>query len=394
MSKITVIFHLDLDSFFVSAERLARPELKGKCVAVGGEGGRGVISSASYEARKFGVRSAMPTAQALRLCPRLILLPSNFALYSRLSKQVFDILSRYTPTYEAVSVDEAYLDMSGSESLFGKAKEAAELMRAEILAKTGLTASIGISSNRLVSKVASDFAKPDGVHEVLQGEEARFLAPLAVRVLPGVGKVSEQWLHERRIFKVFELQKYAVETLERHLGKYGLYLHEAAWGRGSTAFHEESRTRSMSREQTFEVNVFEEKILKKELWTMAADLGNSLRSEAETHRDHATTVRLKIRYAPFDTVTRSRVLPAPAKQDLEIYKAIERLFEENWDPYRPVRLIGAGIVLGEGAHQLNLFENSPAKNQEHLKRGAIDELKDRLREKFGPNALRTGRDYE
>ena len=388
---MAVIFHLDLDSFFVSAERLARPDLRGKCVAVGGDGKRGVISSCSYEARKFGVRSAMPGVQAIKLCPQLIFVPVNFELYEKLSSQVFDILGRFTPTYEAVSIDEAYLDMTGTTELFGTPREAAEKIRAMILKETGLTASVGIASNRLVAKITSDFCKPNGVHQVIDGSEAAFLAPMSVRNLPGVGKVSETWLNQKGIFRVSDLQKFAQSRLEREFGNYGTYLFESAWGKGSTAFHEEGKSRSMSREQTFEDDIYDQKSLKHELWKMCAELGASIRSsEYFDGQDHARTVRLKLRYPPFETITRSRVLTAPARLDSEIYDAVEELFDESWDVARPLRLIGAGVVLGDGVHQLGLFDD----REDYSKREKMDALKDQMRDKFGAGALKTGRDFE
>ena len=388
---MAVIFHLDLDSFFVSAERLMRPELRGKCVAVGGDGKRGVISSCSYEARKFGVRSAMPGMQAIKLCPQLIFVPVNFELYQKLSGQVFDILSRFTPTYEAVSIDEAYLDMTGTTEIFGTPREAAEKIRAAILKETGLIASIGIASNRLVAKVTSDFCKPNGVHQVAEGGEAAFLAPLSVRTLPGVGKVSEASLNQKGIFRVSDLQKFALATLERDFGNYGTYLFDLAWGKGSTAFHEEGKSRSMSRESTFEDDIYDRKALKHELWKMCAELGASVRSsEYFEGQDHARTVKLKLRFPPFETISRSRVLSAPARLDSEIYDVAEKLLDEAWDGARPIRLIGAGVVMGDGVHQMGLFDD----RQDHEKREKIDTLKDQLREKFGAGALKTGRDFE
>ncbi len=384
---MAVIFHLDLDSFFVSAERLVRPELRGKCVAVGGDGPRGVIASCSYEARKYGVRSAMPSSQAKRLCPQLMIVHGNFDLYTRLSSQVFQLISEFTPTYEAVSIDEAYLDMTGCESLWGKPIEAAAKLKAKVKEVTGLTCSIGIAPNRLVAKVASDFNKPNGLYEVLPGAEPSFLAPMPVRALPGCGPATEKWLHSRGIFRVEELQRASLENLVSHYGRYGNYLHDSAWGRGSISFNEESKTRSMSREETFDRNIFDESVVKKVLWQMCSDLGASVRAAPEGE-DYARAVRLKIRYAPFETVTRSRVLKSPARRDAEIYEAVEKLFLENWNSDKPLRLIGAGVVLGDGKYQLSLFDQPlHAEKLENL-----DQLKDEIKRKFGESIIKTGRD--
>lgn len=382
---VAVIFHIDIDSFFVSAERLRQPRLRGKCMAVGGRGARAVISSASYEARKFGVRSAMPSAQALRLCPGLILCPPDIGYYSAESKKVFAVVEEFAPVFEAVSIDEAYLDMSGTVSLYGEPMEAAAKLRKAILDQTGYVVSVGIAPNRLVAKVATDACKPNGLLEIKAGQEAAFLAPHPVRHLPGIGPVTEEWLRGRGVFTVGELQRFSQETLERHLGKFGTYLHESAWGRGSTRFHEEAKTRSISREETFEKDVADREALLGTLWEMARDLGQDLRKEEV----FARAVRLKLRYPGFITVTRSRVLKTPAQTDQGLYEALETLFLENWTSGTALRLLGAGCVLGEGSYQLGLFDQPP---QAQVQREELDRLKDELQKRFGERALQTGRD--
>jgi DNA polymerase-4 len=377
-----VIWHLDLDCFYVSAERLRKAILKDRPVAVGGDGVRGVIASCSYEARKFGVRSAMPTAQALKRCPGLILLPPDFEYYSGLSARVFRILEEFTPIHEAVSIDEGYLDMTGTEALHGPPLEAARALKGRILAETGLTCSIGIASNRLVAKVATDFCKPDNVHWVEPGNEARFLAPLAIEKLPGCGKVTASWLRDRSVKTLRDLQEYPLDVLERHLGKFGLYLHEAALGRGSIEFNEEPKARSISREMTFDTDVGDRKELERQLWEMASDLGRQLRAEGVYGR----VLRLKLRYPPFRTVTRARTLEAPEQGDRALFEAARALFEEHWER-EPLRLIGVGFVLGERDRQLDLFEPREGARDEKL-----DRLRDEVRKRFGPNALKTGRD--
>lgn len=380
------IWHLDLDSFYVSAERLRNSALNGVPVAVGGSGPRSVISSASYEARAMGVRSAMPTARALKNCPNLILCPPDFSYYSGLSKKVFSLLDSFTPIWEPVSIDEAYLDMTGSESLFGRPHEAAQKLRTAILKTTGLNASIGISTNRLVAKVATDRCKPNNVLVIEAGQEAEFLAPLDVAKLPGVGRVTHEWLVDRNIKTIGQLARYPRDVLEKHLGKFGSYLHEAAWGRGSTEFHEEAKNPSISRETTFETDVDDPKIIETELWQMAADLGRSLRSQ----NVFARTMRLKLRYPPFHTVTRSRVMKTPTQNDRAIFEAALILLEDNWQNHSPLRLIGIGCVVGSGEHQLDIF-SSP---NDDANKNKIDALKDALTKRFGPNALKYGRDIQ
>jgi DNA polymerase-4 len=384
-SSKTVIFHLDLDSFFVSAERLRDPSLRGRCMAVGGDGRRGVIASASYEARKFGVRSAMPTAQALRLCRHLVLVEPHFELYSRLSRQVFKIVERFAPIHEQVGVDEGYLDMTGTETLYGTPLEAAARIRAAIRAETGLSASVGIASNRLVAKVASDFCKPDNLIQVESGKEAEFLAPLAVGKLPGCGPKTQAALAANGIHGVGELQRRSVQALERQFGGFGRYLHDSAWGRGSTAFNEEAKTRTSSKERTYSRDEGDPEKLRKEIWSMCSELGTVLREEGV----FARAVRLKLRYPPFETLSRSRVMD-PVENDDALFKAAWSLFEESWDPHRPLRLIGVGFVHGAGERQLGLFENP----RDEQRQQAIDRLKDEFRKKFGDRALRTGRDLD
>ena len=380
-----LIFHLDLDCFYVSAERLRRSELIARCVAVGGEGPRGVIASCSYEARARGVRSAMPGAQARRACPELIFVRPDMEYYAKLSREVFAQVERFAPVFEAVSIDEGYLDMTGTRALFGEPVQAAQRLRQEIRTATGLPASIGIASNRLVAKIATDFAKPDGIHWVEEGTEAEFLAPLEVRKIPGVGPSTDERLRGRGLRTIADLQKFPREALERELGSHGGYLHDAAWGRGSVAFHEEAQARSISREVTFDENVGDEPAILKELWSQCADVGRSLRAEGLYGR----TLKLKLRYPPFETVLRSRVMPSPSQRDEGLYALALELLREHWDR-RPIRLLGVGCVVGTGERQFGLFEEPKA----DVRAEKLDHLKDRLRGRFGDRALGTGRDFE
>ncbi|MEW6058157.1 MAG: DNA polymerase IV [Bdellovibrionota bacterium] len=381
------IWHVDLDSFFVSAERLRKPSLRNKCVAVGGTGPRSVIASCSYEARRYGVRSAMPTAQALRLCPQLILCEPDHQYYSELSDKVFALLDHYTPVFEIVSIDEAYLDMTGTESLFGPPSTAAQNLRREIETKTGLTSSIGIGSNRLVAKIAGDHCKPNGLLEIAPGSEGSFLAPLSIAKLPGCGKVTQKWLVERGIKTLEQLQRYPIDVLERHLGKFGDYLHRAAWGEGSTDFHREAKSRSISRETTFSVDVSNPEILKKCLSEMAEELGRNLRESNEATR----TIRLKLRYPPFQTITRHRTFERPTQLDEAIYEAGLSLLEHSWDPHQPLRLIGLGCVLSSREpEQLDLFSDS-SKDETKVK---LAEIRDLLRQRFGERIIKNTRNIK
>lgn len=387
---IKLIWHIDLDSFFVSAERLRRPELAGRRVAIAGVGPRAVISSCSYEARKLGVRSAMSSLQALRLCPDLLFVPPDHQHYSSLSKQVFALIGRFAPVFEAVSIDEGYLDMTGTENLFGPPTEAAQALRARIRAATGLTASIGMATNRLVAKIATDHCKPDGILFVKPGDEARFLAPLGVEKLPGCGKVTQAWLGTHAIKTIAELQRYPKPLLERHLGRFGHYLHESAWGRGNTDFFVESRTRSISRERTFEEDLDDPAKLDQHLWEMATEIAQSLRERERAQEEvaFATTIRLKMRYPPFHTVARMRAIEKPTQVSDDLYRSVKALFEEHWDR-SALRLLGMGCVFGGSTHQLALFEDV----RKDLRREQLERLQDDLRKKFGAHALRRGRDF-
>jgi DNA polymerase-4 len=385
-----VIFHIDLDSFFVSCERLVDPSLIGIPVAVGGQNGHGVIASASYEARKFGVRSAMPSVQALRICPRLKIVSPTRGLYAEKSREVFEVVARFTPTIEKVSVDEAYLDMRGTAMLFGPPEVAAEKIRAAVFAETKLTASIGIATNRRVAKIATDFKKPNGQTYIAPGTEAAFLAPLEVKRVPGIGPSSEKALAEYGVFRIRDLQVLSREQLESRFGdSHGNFLYRASRGEGSTAFFEESQTRSMSREETFGDYPRDRMALRKLLWGMVAEVGAELRAEEDPEFRYARAVRLRLRYPDFETLSRSRVLEKPTRLDEDLYAALEPLLDDAWTVGRPVRLLGAGIVLGNGARQLGLFETVGGEE----KKEKLADLKDSLKHKFGDNAIKTGRDF-
>lgn len=327
----------------------------------------------------------MPTAQALRACPDLIVVPPDIKYYSNISRQVFEVVERFAPVVEQVSIDEAYLDLTGMTSLLGPPEAAARRLRADIRGATGLGCSVGIAANRLVAKVATDACKPDGQLRVPEGGEPGFLARFGVRALPGIGPATERWLAGRGVRTVAELQAFSAETLARHLGEYGRYLHDIAWGRGSTKFHEPPKSRSISREMTFDRDVSQVEALRARLWEMSADVAATLRSEGL----YARTVRLKVRYPPFETLSRSQALAAPVRSGDELYAAALALFERTWDRGRPVRLLGVGAVPGQGTRQFDLFGEPPARAE---KKERLDALKDSVRKRFGDRALVTGRD--
>jgi DNA polymerase-4 len=311
-------FHLDMDAFFVSVEELFDPSLKGKPVVVGGKANeRGVVSAASYAARKFGVHSAMPLRTAHKLCPQAIFVEGHRERYVEYSRRVYKVLQSFSPKVEMASIDEAYLDMTGTERLHGPPLEAAHRLHNAVTKETALNCSIGISSQRMVAKVASDQAKPNGVLWVLPGQEADFLGPLDVRKIPGIGKVAEQNLHARGIRKV------------REMGP----LRESAWFSGEIG--EGHDPKSVSHEHTFMIDTAEREALDSMLVKLSEMVARRLRD----HRLYAHTVQIKLRYTDFSTFTRSKTLDHSTQLDTELAVAARALFHKAWTG-KPIRLLG------------------------------------------------------
>src|SRR5438309_2596997 len=271
------ILHIDMDAFYASVEQLRHPELRGKPVIVGGDGRRGVVAAASYEARRFGVRSAMPAGEARRLCPNGVFLPPDFATYRAASSQVFAVLGRFTPLIEPLSLDEAFLDMSGNPQARSDPEGLAVQLKAEVHSATGLTASVGVSTCKVVSKVASDLRKPDGLVVVDAGKEEAFLRPLPLRALPGLGPAAEKKLEGLGLRTVGELAALPVEVLAARLGKLGPVLHEMAHGVDGCAVVLPATPKSISREVTFEVDVRDRTELLLTARSLAQDVARSLR---------------------------------------------------------------------------------------------------------------------
>lgn len=380
MVDTATVLHVDLDAFFVAMELLRRPELRGRPVIVGYPGPRGVVSTASYEARRFGVRSAMPMARARELCPGAVILPPDFSWYAPASRAFHAILRSYSPAVEPVSVDEAYLDVAGSERLFGTPAEIGAAIRERIRAEIGITASVGIAVNRLVAKVASDAAKPDGLLRVPPGEEAAFLAPRPVRDLPGVGRRTADVLAGLGIATIGELAAVPESVLEAKFGRHGADLRRRALGiaPGGVAPALPGR-RSISREHTFERDERSAERLRAVLLSQAERVADDLARQQRAAR----TVVLKLRFPPFETITRSAT---PGRQLLfadELYDTAAGLFEAAWEEHgrRPVRLIGLGAAgLTERARQLALGE-TPAP-------GALHDAVLALRERYGDAVIR------
>ena len=312
------IFHVDMDAFFVSVEELYDPSLKGKAVVVGGQRNeRGVVSAASYEARKFGVHSAMPLRTAAKQCPHAIFVNGHPERYRECSEKVYKVLTTFSPQVEMASIDEAYLDMTGTSRLHGPPLKAAHKLHQKMKEDTRLNCSIGIGSSRLIAKVSSAQAKPNGMLWILRGGESKFLAPLDVREVPGVGKVMEKHLHDLGIMKVGDLARLEESELEERFGKWGLALAGKARGEDAGGWFDaevgaREDAKSISHEHTFNEDTADESQLTATLMRLSEMVGRRLR-EANFH---ARTIQLKLRYKDFTTITRAHSLPAPSPEEL------------------------------------------------------------------------------
>jgi DNA polymerase-4 len=385
---VKTIFHVDMDAFFVSVEELFDPSLKGKPVVVGGQPNqRGVVSAASYEARKYGVHSALPLRTAYQRCPQAIFLDGHPHRYREYSEKVFEILGEFSPQVEMASIDEAYLDMTGTERLLGAPLKAAHALHEAIKSRTRLNCSIGIAASRMVAKVASDQAKPNGVLWVLPGVESAFLAPLEVRKIPGVGKVTEQQLHALGIRRVGDLARLDEAVLEERFGKWGLALAGKARGLDAGAWFDgeigaEEAPKSISHEHTFNVDSTDVELLEATLARLAEMVARRLRE----HGLFTRTVQLKLRYKDFSTITRAHTLDHATQLDTELLGEARRLFSDNWKRGRPVRLLGVqASSLETHPGQMSLLEE-PASDRWTRALAAAD----RLRDRFGEAAVSLG----
>jgi len=379
------IFHVDMDAFFVSVEELFDPSLKGKAVVVGGQKHeRGVVSAASYEARKFGVHSAMPLRTAAKLCPHAIFVDGHPERYRERSEKVYAVLTSFSPLVEMASIDEAYLDMTGTERLHGPVLCAAHQLHQKIKLQTQLNCSIGIGSSRLIAKVSSAKAKPHGILWVIPGQEARFLAPLDVRDIPGVGKVTEQNLQALGIHRVGDLTRFDELYLEEHFGKWGLALAgkargEDAGGWFDTAVGEQTGPKSISHEHTYNEDTADVDKIESTLMRLSEMVGRRLRE----HRLHARTIQLKLRYKDFTTITRAHSLADATQLDTEIFAQIRALFHKNWRKGAQVRLLGVHAAQFEAqAGQGDLIEGERRRRWQQAFSAA-----DRLRDKFGESSV-------
>src|SRR5215467_11880641 len=375
-----------MDAFFVSVEELLNPSLQGKAVVVGGQRDeRGVVSAASYEARKFGVHSAMPLRTAAKLCPHAIFLDGHLDLYREHSQKVRSVLQDFSPAVEMASIDEAYVDMSGTEKLHGPPLKSAHKLHQAMKERTGLNCSIGIASSRLMAKICSDQAKPNGLLYVLPGNEQTFLAPLDVGKIPGVGKVTRERLNTMGITKVGDLLKVQESVLEDNFGLWGVALAGKARGEDAGGWFEgevgeDWKAKSISHEHTFGEDTCNLEKIESTLAHLSELVGRRLREQNFSAR----TIQLKLRYSDFHTITRAHSLPQSTQMDTEIFETVRRLFYENFQMGKAVRLLGV--------HTSNFFQNEPQQmgllgddRREKWKQALS--ASDKLRDKYGESTI-------
>jgi DNA polymerase-4 len=383
---LRTIFHVDMDAFFVSVEELFDPSLKGKPVVVGGQRQeRGVVSAASYEARKFGVHSAMPLRTAAKMCPQAIFVDGHPERYRECSEKVYKVLGEFTPQIEMASIDEAYLDMTGTRRLHGPPLKAAHNLHQRMKAETRLNCSVGIGTSRLIAKVSSAQAKPNGVLWIVPGQEAKFLAPLDVREIPGVGKVMETHLHALGIRKVGDLAKLEEGELEERFGKWGLALAGKARGEDAGGWFDSDvgadlDAKSISHEHTYNEDTSDISQLEATLMRLSEMVGRRLR-EANFY---ARTIQLKLRYKDFTTITRAHTLANPTQLDTEIFENIRALFRRNWKRGMQVRLLGVhASSFTTQPDQIDLLDGSRQQRWKDALAAA-----DRLRDRFGESSVK------
>ena len=375
---VKYIAHFDLDAFFVSVELLKKPELKGKPLIVGGDGKRGIVAACSYEARKYGIQSAMPSITAKRLCPDAIFLKGSYQEYSSYSRQVTDIIANAVPHYEKASIDEFYIDMSGMDKFFGISQYTKEL-RETIIRETGLPISYGLSTSKLVSKMATNEAKPNGFLEIPAGKETAFLWPLTVDKIPGVGKQTVIQLQSMGINTIEQLAKTSIDQLEYSFGKWGKRMWEKAHGIDHNPVEPYNEQKSLSHENTFHEDYSDVNFLHKELVRLCEECAFDLRQDKKL----TGCVTVKIRYADFKTVSRQEVIDYTALDDVLIAK-VKRLFNKLYRIGNKVRLLGVRFShLIPFNIQMNLFDQSREKLQ-------LYKTIDKIKSQFGYDVIKKG----
>ena len=379
------IIHLDMDAFYAAVEVLDNPSLRGKPVIVGGSKKRGVVSSASYESRRFGVHSAQPIATAMRLCPQGIFLPVRMSRYKEVSEQVFEIFCQLTPLVEPLSIDEAFLDVTGSVRLFGPPEEIARMIKRAIVEQMGITVSAGVAPSKFVAKIASDFQKPDGLTVVPEEKVKAFLEPLPIDKLWGVGKVTQEALTLLGVRTIGDLSHLSLEVLESNFGKHGAHLHLLSQGVDDRDVEVSQEVKSIGREETFADDLLDMETVRRELLSLATRVSRRLRR----HGIAGKTVTLKVKYHDFVQVTRSETFPEVTDDGGEIFRRCCGLLDRTEVGRRPVRLLGISVshLCAQGEkRQLSLFQTGvtvPRRKKLHL---ALD----RISEKFGEDGILPG----
>jgi len=379
------IIHLDMDAFYAAVEVLDNPSLRGKPVIVGGSQKRGVVSSASYESRRFGVHSAQPIAAAMRLCPKGVFLPVRMFRYREVSDQVFEIFDRFTPLVEPLSIDEAFLDVTGSVRLFGPPEEIARIIKRAVIQEIGITVSAGVAPTKFVAKIASDLQKPDGLTVVPEEKVKAFLEPLSIDKLWGVGKVTQEALALLGVRTIGDLSRLSLEVLESNFGKHGTHLHLLSQGVDDRDVEVSREVKSIGHEETFAHDVLDMEAIRKELLSLATKVSRRLRCEGFVGK----TVTLKVKYNDFVQITRSETLPEVTEDGGEIFRRSWGLLDKTEVGKRPVRLLGISVshLYPQGEdRQLSLFQPDAASPRRRKLNLALD----RISEKFGEDGILPG----
>ncbi len=391
-SPITAL--IDLDAFFAQVEQLDHPEYRGLPIIIGGQpGGRGVVATASYEARRYGVHSAMPTNTAHKLCPDAIFVRGNMRRYAELSKRIYEVLQQISPEVEQASIDEFYIDLSGLEGLWGTPRQMGERCKQVILEATGLTSSVGIGPNRLIAKLASEYRKPDGLTVVGPDQVYPFLDPMPLKNLRGIGKKTLPRLAKLQVETLGELRRrYTLEQLQKAVGTgvaETLYYQSRGISRQRRRHHSRQ---SISKETTFEHDISAPQRLKKVLHNLAFEVARSLRK----HEKRGHVVRIRVRLSDFSTFTRQRQLSHPTASDLEIARVGWELFKEHGYIGKEIRLLGIGVTLGvdepEQPAQLDLFDSTADERPTQADEGEqVTQVVDAILDRFGEDAIKRGR---
>ena len=378
-----MILHIDMDAFYASVEQADNPDLRGKCVIIGGTGNRSVVSAASYEARRYGVSSAMPIFMAREKCPQGLFLPVRMNRYKEISQEIMAVLKQYSPLVEQVSIDEAFMDVSGCEKLYGSPEEMAKKIKNSITQSFGLTCSVGVAPSKFLAKIASDLDKPDGLYVILTDEVQEFISNLPINKVPGVGAKAFERLTQMGIKKLGDINEFCPETIISRMGKYGRRLIDLAQGIDHSTVSPDGKSKSIGSEETLSVDTSDRELLKTYLLKQAEDVGQHLRLKNVKTR----TITIKIKHYDFTQFTRSLTLEKPTRSSETIYKTSANLLEK-YPLKKKARLIGvsaSGLVPGETPKQMSLF-NEEQKIDESWEK--VDEVVDEITRKFGKSMIK------